>query len=235
MPGRSRAGSHRHRATAAAKLRFGGTNVVLGPLLSDVRVEQRPVGTRSSLERHADTAGVDDARAPERAVELGVRVATHDEALLDAGEHRPPAFLRRDGGQDLVVTSRRPVAEQGRAEPVDLDHHGLLEGGLEVPLPLVDHGGRPGRSRPLRAALIGSQCVELLDDPAIGVAAYEDRALPERAHELDRLPGQRPWHDIAADDDEIDVLALELGEDRAQRDEVAVDVGQGRDAHEADY
>ena len=73
------------------------------------------------------------------------------------------------------------MAEQRRAEPVDVDDHGLLEGGQEVSLFLVDHRRRPRRGRPLGSRLIGAdpgQRVELLDGPAIGVAAHEHRSSP---------------------------------------------------------
>jgi hypothetical protein len=126
------------------------------------------------------------------------------------------------------------VAEQGRAEPFDLDDERLLEGGQEVSVSLVDHRGRPGRGRSLDATLLGRDRgtrVELLDGPSIGVAAHEDRSVAERTQQLDRGHGQRSGHRVAADDDQIDGLLFELGEDGAQRDGVGVDVVESGDAH----
>ena len=126
------------------------------------------------------------------------------------------------------------MAEQGGAEPDDLDDHGLLEGGQEVSLALVDPRGRPGRGRPLDATLVGRDPgtrVELLDGPAIGVAAHEHRSVAERAQQHDRRHGQRSGHGVAADDDQIDRFLFELGEDGAQRDGVGVDVVESGDAH----
>jgi hypothetical protein len=165
-----------------------------------------------------------------------VGVATNDNALTDAGEHRAPAPLGRDAGEDLLVGTRRSVAEQRRAEPVELDDHIVLEGGKEVSPTLIDHRRRPRRRRSNDAALAAFRArtrVELLDRPAIGVAAHVHGSAMQRAQQIDRRCRQRPRHDITANDDQVDVLAFELGEDGAQRDGIAVDVIHGRDPHAA--
>jgi hypothetical protein len=119
------------------------------------------------------------------------------------------------------------VAEERVAEPVDVDHARLAEGGEKVTLSAIDLGCRPRRRGSLDRLLV----IEGLDDPAVGVAAHEDGAIAERAQQLDRLLRKRSRHGVAADEDAVDVFALDLGEHGAQRDGVAVDVVEGRDAH----
>ena len=68
---------------------------------------------------------------------------------------------------------------------------------------------------------------DVLEHGAVGVAAHEARIQP--AHELVRLLRQRAPREVAARDDQVRLLALELGEDRRERDGVAVDVGDDRD------
>src|SRR4051812_2038409 len=101
-----------------------GREVVGGFPQRYVRPEQRPVRARATLVRHADTAGVDEALAVDAAVELDVRVAADDRALLDAFEHRAEPRRRAGGGDDLLIAARRAVAEQRGPEPVHLDGHG---------------------------------------------------------------------------------------------------------------
>ena len=50
-------------------------------------------------------------------------------------------------------------------------------------------------------------------------------------HQLERLVRQRPPRQVAAEDDRIDPLAADLGQDGLERRRVAVHVGQSRDAH----
>ena len=75
--------------------------------------------------------------------------------------------------------------------------------------------------------------VELRPRPLVGlavaVAAHEARF--DRADELRGLGGLRAEEEIAAEDDRVYVLLLDLGENRLERDPVAVDVVERGDAH----
>ena len=52
----------------------------------------------------------------------------------------------------------------------------------------------------------------------------------ERTDERKRLVGERAPRQVAAEDDQVDVLALDLSEDGGERRRVSVDVGQRGDA-----
>ena len=51
------------------------------------------------------------------------------------------------------------------------------------------------------------------------------------ARAVDRVARHRPWHDVAANDDLIDTLPMDLVEHRFQSGQVAVYVVEGRDSH----
>ena len=61
----------------------------------------------------------------------------------------------------------------------------------------------------------------------VGVAAHESQRDAQRAEQFERLCGERPRGDVAAQDDEIH---LELRNHGLQRGEVAVDVAEHGDA-----
>jgi hypothetical protein len=64
----------------------------------------------------------------------------------------------------------------------------------------------------------------------VALAVAADEASPiERADEVERLARQRARGEVAAEDDQIRLDLLELGQDRLQRREVAVNVVEGPD------
>jgi len=64
---------------------------------------------------------------------------------------------------------------------------------------------------------------------AVGVAADERRA--DCTQPLERLDRHRSARDVAASDDPVHALRLDLREDRVERRQVPVDVVESRDAH----
>ena len=70
-----------------------------------------------------------------------------------------------------------------------------------------------------------------LDELALAVAADRDRAIAQCLHGIDGLARERAARDVAADDDQIDAEALDLGQHRGQRGVVAMDVVERRDSH----
>ena len=84
--------------------------------LDVLAVEQRPERALPALVRHADAAGVDEARPIDDALELHVRVPADDEALLDSRERGPKTLVGGDARQDLLVVARRAVAVEDAAE-----------------------------------------------------------------------------------------------------------------------
>ena len=83
-----------------------------------------------------------------------------------------------------------------------------------------------GRGEP---ALALGRLVVGLEQGALGVAAHVERREREAVEERQRLARKRPPGQVAAEDDEIGVLVLELGEDGLERNRVPVDVREHRD------
>jgi hypothetical protein len=111
------------------------------------------------------------------------------------------------------------VAEAHRAEPVDLRHLVLAEAAEEV----AQLGGVPL----LHPALaIRFRCS--LEDGPVGVAAHEGR-VRERRREPVRLRRLRAPRQVAAEDDEVGLLAVQFREHRGQGGRVPVHVGKDGD------
>src|SRR2546423_5227726 len=108
----------RRRLLPAGKRRLGARDVC--PPELDPRAEERPVRAWPVLVRHADAAGVDQADSVDLPLELNVRVAGDDDRGVDAREHLAQPVDRRRGRDDLPVVARGGVAEEDRAEVLDL-------------------------------------------------------------------------------------------------------------------
>jgi hypothetical protein len=68
----------------------------------------------------------------------------------------------------------------------------------------------------------------MLEHLAITVAAHEAGSV-ERTHLVDRLAGKRSGGDVTAEDDQVRLEFLKLGEHRLQSREVAVNVVESCD------
>ena len=130
----------------------------------------------------------------------------------------------RSGGVRSVTSSSsdrgEPWQKHGRAETVDVDRDRRLECREEDEIV----GGvlrRHPRTAPFR----------LHPDHAIRVPAYESSWDLESSHERERLLRERSPRQIAAEDDQIGLLALDLVEDGCERGRVAVHVGKRGDPH----
>ena len=143
----------------------------------------------------------------------------HD-PLRHSRHELPHAFLRRLRRHALLVAARRAVHEARRPEHIDVED--------DVRREAVDEGRLLRtvlRRQPDAAlALVGAQ-------HPVGVAPHEVLRQRDRMHQLERLVRQRPPRQVAAEDDRIDALAADLGQDGLERRRIAVHVGQSRDAH----
>src|SRR3954447_25878139 len=223
------------RRARRAERRERAVDVVVRAAHLRVGPEEEPERGRGALVGHADRPRVEHGPPVELERELVVRVAADDGPLGDAVEHRPQALGRRDLRDDLGVAARRPVAEEDRSEVVDRERDDRLERGEEVAVRAVDARRAP-RGEPLEAlgrVLGRAPRVERLDDLAIAVAHDEPRAVAERAQPVDRVGHERSRDGVAADDDRVDVEQVDLGEDGVEGREIAVDVAERRDPHEA--
>jgi hypothetical protein len=119
------------------------------------------------------------------------------------------------------------VAEARRAEPLDLDHLVLGKPGHELASSVVV----PSDEEAPALARVVRKLLEQAQQLALRVAPDEERV--ERPHELERLFGQRPPREVAADDDKVRFLPPDLVQDRLERGRVAVDVGERRDSRGA--
>jgi hypothetical protein len=133
-------------------------------------------------------------------------MAGDDEAGVDPGERLLEPLRRRGLGEDRPhVVVRRGVAVEDAVQ-------------LEVHRPALRPGDR--------------LLVELRPGPVVGlpvaVSAHEARF--DRADELRGLGRLRAEEEVAAEDDRVHVLPVDVGEDRLERDPVAVDVVQRCDA-----
>src|SRR5205085_6811095 len=68
-------------------------------------------------------------------------------------------------------------------------------------------------------------------DEAVRVPTDPQGSFAQPAESLERLDRLRPVDAVAAEHDEVDVLALDLGEHRLERRQVRVDVVEGGDLH----
>lgn len=133
-------------------------------------------------------------------------VPCHDRSLRNAHEDRRESLVGGSRGYDLLVTPRGRVAVEDAVELKRLGQR-LEESDL-----LTREAGPFPR--------VGV---------AVAVSADEARAL-ERACERQRLGRQRPPGQVAAEDDRVDALTLDVGENGLQRRQVAVDVVERRDS-----
>src|SRR5438445_10371541 len=83
----------------------------------DVWPKQQPVSSRLPV-GHADAARVHDARASNGAVELHMRVPTHNDTLPDASQHLAQTLLWRRHSKYLLVAARRAVTEEHLTQPI---------------------------------------------------------------------------------------------------------------------
>ena len=161
----------------------------------------------------------------------GVRAATRrSRAPASIGRQRSSGFQR---SEDLLLGSRRSVAEQGRAEPVDLDDQGLLQVGQGFAAP----GRSSSPSRPRPAARHDPRRDRLRHAHRVPPPRSTDRCcrartrLGRRASAAARssaraaVRARRRRRRRRRDD----VLRVDLGEDGAQRDGVGVDVVESGD------
>ena len=71
-----------------------------------------------------------------------------------------------------------------------------------------------------------------LDELPLRVAAHAEDALPPGLEEGDRLERERAPGQIAARDDQVRLFTLQLGENRLERDGVAVHVRERGEPHD---
>jgi hypothetical protein len=141
-----------------------------------------------------------------------------DDAFVDACAEFAHAFRGCLARDTFLVAARRPVAEADAPEAFDLEGHSLLEAAEEVA-----HLRGVMRLHPTLALGLGA----VFEQRPVRVAA--DEAGVQAAHEVERLRGKRAPRQIAAEDDEVRPLALELGQDGLERRHVAVYVREHGD------
>src|SRR4051794_30667456 len=190
----------------------------LGPLVRRLPVleVEGPVRARLVVVGPADAAGVDDALAADRPLELHVRVPADDDVGVDVLEQEGDALLGRALREDVEVVARRRVhvedAADLRGRRVAVEELDLLVG--QRCARLVQEAGRS------EAVLPGHEL-------AVGVAADPEDPVAERAQALERLRRLRAARDDVTADDDGGVLR-NLGQHGIQRGEIAVDVVQRR-------
>src|SRR5947209_6653959 len=138
--------------------------VVLGAPELDLGAEERPVGARLVLVRHADAAGVHPADGADPAVVLHVRMTRDDGVGAHVREDSGEPRLRREGRDHVDVVLRRGMAEEDVSQPVDVELHVLGEAVDEVDLLVAQLGA-----------------ARLLEQLALGVAAEPARAVAQAA------------------------------------------------------
>jgi hypothetical protein len=198
-----------------AHLLDGGFDVVLRTAKLDVRPEERPVGpTPFAFVRQTHTAGAQQPNPLDLSVVADMDVGGHHDALVYARHELAYPFSRRSLGNALLVRARRAVAKADGAEAVDLDGDGRLEAGEECEVLL-----RVQRGDPRPALALG-----VSHDGPIRIAANEPCRDAKCSDELERLARERAPREIAAEDDQIGLGALDLCQHRLQRGRVTVDV-----------
>jgi hypothetical protein len=114
------------------------------------------------------------------------------------------------------------VAEQRRAEPVDVQREGRRRA-VEV----VAQGGGQLGTAPDRALLVQRRGDQL----AVAVPAYPQHPLAQAEQPLQGLHRHRAERDVAGDDDPVDAGPVDLGQHRLQRRQVSVHVREHRGSH----
>ena len=132
---------------------------------------------------------------------------------------RPDVRLRRRASQVLGVGTRRRVAEDDAAEPVELE--------------LDQSPATPRRSRARRQSA-GRGTTPSSRRTAVRTSRSQfprdEHGVPA-AERVQALRLKRPPEHVPADHDPLDALALDLRENRLERRQVSVDVVERRDAH----
>src|SRR5262249_61357143 len=97
------------------------------------------------------------------------------------------------------------------------------KGGQEVAVSVAEPAGNP---------CIHSTALGRGDSVAIAVAADVVR-VRQRSQQLQRLARERAADEVAAEDDRVRLLSLDVAEHRVERGRIPVDVGDRRDSHYA--
>jgi hypothetical protein len=120
------------------------------------------------------------------------------------------------------------VAEKDGAEPFDLDHDMLFEGSHQIGVVTPDPGRGPRGRAPdrLGRAGIGSRgaLVEGRDDLPVGVAAHPADTVAHRFQTVEDLHGHRPRSHVTADDEQIEIDALQIRRHRFESRQVVLHV-----------
>ena len=120
------------------------------------------------------------------------------------------------------------MAEQDRPEDVCLHDERFLEVSQPPSLPGIEFiMAPPCHSIDLGYGALGAVPVGHL---SVGISSQEQCSVPEIDEALDR--GARHWSpgDVASNHDDVGLAPIDLGEDRFERREVAVDVVEGRNS-----
>ena len=163
-------------------------------------------------------------RATDRTDELHVRVSADNRRLAGIAEHLLDDLVGVVLREDLLVASRRRMAEADRPEPIDVERDGEWEA-LEVVGLLV---GEPRRDPVRQAVRLGVHAPTDLERNPVGVS-LDCVYVGQLADERERFARHRPGDDVTADYDRVGTFALDLLEHCFERGDVAVDVVQGGD------
>ena len=131
----------------------------------------------------------------------------------------------------LVARSRRPVEGEQRPATAEVELDGRLEAAMELEQLGRESGLRPASGLELLLGdrfLAGVEC----EQEVVGVSHHGRAA--ELTQPLEALRRLRAALRVVAEaDDAIDVLLDQVGEERVERDRVAVDIREDRDPQAA--
>jgi hypothetical protein len=168
----------------------------------------------------ADRADAEPQRPPEAAQPLLVHVTGRDRVGVN---RRDAAAIRED---DVLIGGRRGVAAEDPAGA-----HRRLEAleELQPVLPELLAGPLRGRDQSLDVLRLFGAEVERKQEL---VRVPEDARTAELLQQRDALARLRPsLRDVAQRDDQVGLSTLQVGKCSAERDGVAVHVGEEGDAH----
>src|SRR5690348_7174419 len=215
-----------------ADARGGRVQIVIrvAKLDSAIVAEHEPVRAGAS-ERHADAAGVDDARFADGAVELHVGVATDDEGRVRIRKNRRERLFGREAGENFVLVARRGVAEKRFAERGDAEAKSFWPGREQISF----GGGKFARGPLQNGAHVfwnrGAVAGGFFEDGEFAIAANEINGNIEALEARDYFARHGAGDDVTTDDDAIGFYGGEFAQDGFERGKVAVNVVKSSDAH----
>lgn len=216
----------------SANARGGRVQIVIRVAKLDACIiaEEQPVGA-GFAERHADAAGIHHARFANRAVELHVSVAADDEGRIRGRKNRREKLLGREARENLIFVARRGVTEEHVAKAGDFERQSFRPTRQQFPFVRRKFPSGPLKRRTSALRNCRGFAGGFVEDGKFTIAVNEICGNMELLQSREDFARHGAGDDVAADDDAINLHALDFAENGFERGKIAMNVIKSGDSH----